>query len=124
MAKTGAERWTATRLAALTRREGVKYEMVGGELFVEPVPDNDHQLICVEIAFWLTTWNRQTRLGYVMIGPGLLLGQYDDVIPDVIWVSRQRMADLEGPERKLHGGQSSWWKCSRRDAPTSGATAR
>ena len=103
MAGTGTERWTATRLAALPRREGVKYEIVDGELFTVHAADDDHQLASGEFVIELGLWNRQTKLGFVMPTPGLLLGEYDDVIPDVVWVSRDTMARLEGPERKLHG---------------------
>ena len=103
MAETGVERWTATRLAGLPRRESVKYEIVDGELFIVHAADDDHQRAGREFTVELTLWDRRMGLGEVLPTPGLLLGEYDDVIPDVVWVSRDTMARLEGPERKLHG---------------------
>lgn len=102
MAEASVERWTATRLATITPKEGVRYEIVDGELFVH-APGNKHQIVGNLCAYWLTDWNARTGLGVVIPGPGLLLGEYDDVIPDVIWVSHARRKRFEQADDKLHG---------------------
>ena len=39
-------------------------------------------------------WSRATNLGEAEIGAGLIFGDSDDVIPDVIWMSKEKYADL------------------------------
>ena len=83
--------------------DGTRYEIIDGELLVSKQPHWEHQFTS-GVFFWaLHNWNRQRRLGTVNIAPGLILPTEQDVVPDVVWISRERMAqnlDLDG---KLHG---------------------
>ena len=45
----------------------------------------------------------QTRLGHVLPGVGVIFSATDAVIPDIVWVSRERRAVIEGADRHLHG---------------------
>ena len=36
---------------------------------------------------------RPERTGRGLIAPGLIFGEHDDVAPDVVWVSRERLAE-------------------------------
>ncbi|WP_322742377.1 Uma2 family endonuclease [Gloeocapsopsis crepidinum] len=47
-------------------------------------------IICIE----LKLWSRQTGLGDAATTPGIIFTDTDNVIPDVIWVSHQRLAQL------------------------------
>lgn len=56
-----------------------------------------------DAAFALTAWNAETQLGVVILGPGLIFTESDAVIPDIVWVSRERRALIEGEDQHLHG---------------------
>jgi Uma2 family endonuclease len=50
-------------------------------------------MVCGEIVMLLHTWNEATGIGHAVFAPGLIFSQYDDVAPDVVWLSRNRLAD-------------------------------
>jgi Uma2 family endonuclease len=83
--------------------DGLHYEILEGELFVSRAPGNDHQEVCNLCATPLTVWNQETRLGHVLPGVGVIFSATDSVIPDIVWVSRERRAAIEGADRHLHG---------------------
>jgi Uma2 family endonuclease len=94
--------WTVADLASFPD-DGQRYEVIEGELFVSKAASNDHgeaQSGCIEA---LGVWNRRTRLGHVLTTPGLIFGPLSGVIPDVVWVSRERRAIIEGEDKHLHG---------------------
>jgi Uma2 family endonuclease len=104
MAETPAAlRWTIADLEVLPDDEWKRYEIVDGELFVAHAPGNRHQRVCNESEFALTEWNHRARLGVVLPGPGLIFGQSDSVIPDIVWVSHERFARIQGDDDHLHG---------------------
>jgi Uma2 family endonuclease len=102
MAETQTKRWTLAELDALPYDEWTRYEIIDGELFVSTAPGDHHQAVCIRGAVALSNWNDRTRLGVVRAGPGLVFSQFDAVIPDVIWMSRERFAAIWRDD-KLHG---------------------
>ena len=103
MAESRAVRWTIADVEALPDDEWKRYELIDGQLHVSTAPGNDHQAVCARCVIDLGIWNNQTSLGVVLVGPGLIFGEADGVIPDVVWVSHARLAAIEGPDRHLHG---------------------
>lgn len=95
-------RWTIADLDAFPD-DSQRYEIIDGELFVSRAPDDDHQEVCTHCIIDLGNWNREKRLGVVLTAPGLMFGEADAAIPDVVWVSRERRAAIEGEDKKLHG---------------------
>jgi Uma2 family endonuclease len=83
--------------------DGLRYEIIEGDLFVSRAPGNDHQEVCNLCAAPLTVWNQQTRLGHVLPGIGVIFAPTDAVVPDIVWVSRERRAAIEHADRHLHG---------------------
>lgn len=79
--------------------DGKLREIVDGELFVSRQPTWGHQDFIIELGTSLNVWNRRTRLGRVATAPGLIFTEDDDVAPDLVWISRERMA------RYLRGGK-------------------
>jgi len=96
-------RWTIHDLAVLPANEGTKYEIINGELFVNRTPHHRHQQVCVKIARQLDTWSESSGLGVTMITPGLIFAEADSVIPDVVWVSKARLAQIEDEVGHLTG---------------------
>ncbi len=91
-------RWTSRDLEILPD-DGKRYEIVDGELYVSKQPHWHHQFVCNRIWELLQTWSRQTKAGMANSAPGLIFDDDDDVAPDVVWISRERMAKSLQPER-------------------------
>ncbi len=87
-------RWTVRDLDAMPDNSGwTRYEIVDGELFTTHAPHARHQNAGGNIHFELGIWSRQTGLGRSLSAPGVVLTEWDAVIPDVIWVSKARWAN-------------------------------
>lgn len=95
MSQTSSERvrWTSADLELLPDN-GNRYEIIDGELFVTRAPHWEHQRVCSNICTELNLWSRQTGLGEVASGAGIIFTDTDNVIPDVIWASNERLAAL------------------------------
>ena len=87
-------RYSSRDLETLPEVEGVRYEIIDGDLFVSKMPRWEHQYACSTIDSALQVWNRETGLGVAMAAPGLVFAEDDDVVPDVVWVSRERLASI------------------------------
>lgn len=86
-------RWTIRDLDAMPDDGGWKrYEIVDGELFVTRAPHIHHQDAGGKIYFELESWSRQAQLGKPFQTPGVIFTPTDAVIPDIVWISRKRLA--------------------------------
>jgi Uma2 family endonuclease len=88
------DRWTVSDLERLPDDEWHRYEIIDGELFVSPPPHYKHQECGMLVAHALTNWNFQTGLGEVLPAVGLIFTEHDSVIPDIVWISHERLALL------------------------------
>lgn len=86
-------RWTTADLELLPDN-GNRYEIIDGELFVTRAPHWNHQSVCGNIYQELNIWSQQTGLGRVAIAPGIIFSDADNVIPDVVWASNERLSAL------------------------------
>ena len=93
--------WTSQDLEMLPD-DGKRYEIVDGELYVSKQPHWHHQFVCNRIWELLQTWSRQTKAGMANSAPGLIFDDDDDVAPDVVWISQERLAKSLQPDGKLH----------------------
>jgi len=82
--------------------DGKRYEIIDGELYVSKQPHFYHQHVCGVIHSALHVWSKQTGLGITTLAPGLIFAEDDDVAPDVVWVSNDRLAVTLWPDGKLH----------------------
>ncbi len=69
-----------------------RYEIIEGELEMTRAPHWRHQNIIVRISLALESWSMKTRLGTTIINPGLIFTDNDNVIPDLVWISQERLA--------------------------------
>jgi Uma2 family endonuclease len=99
---TSTQRWTSADLDAFPDDDGKRYEIIDGELFVSTQPHFYHQLVCGNIHALLKTWSDKTQLGRPIFAPGLIFADDDDVVPDVAWLSNQRLAAALGDDGKLN----------------------
>jgi len=85
-------RYTSADLDSLPDIPGVRYEIVDGELSVSKQPTWEHETAVHGVYDALAFWSRANGSGYARQGPGLVFAEEDDVVPDVIWIRRGRMA--------------------------------
>jgi Uma2 family endonuclease len=75
--------------------DGLRREIIGGELFVTPPPAIKHQRISREIEFRLLTYLRERERGEVLNAPvGLCLSGEDVVEPDLVVVLTESRATI------------------------------
>lgn len=85
--------WTTRDLAAMPDDGGWKrYEIIDGELLVTRAPHIRHQGVAGKLHVRLETWSETTGLGSAFQTPGVIFTPVDAVIPDVVWISRDRLA--------------------------------
>jgi Uma2 family endonuclease len=87
-----AFRFTSKYLEALPQIEGVRYEIIDGELYVSNAPHFHHQYAADEIRGALRGTPTVSALGLLVPAPGLVFAEDQDVIPDVVWISHERLA--------------------------------
>jgi Uma2 family endonuclease len=92
----GQLRWTTADLDLLSADEWKRYEIIDGELFVTRAP---HRNICSR----LQEWSEISQLGEAVPTPGLIFNEADNVIPDVIWISHERLAQCMDEAGHLTG---------------------
>jgi Uma2 family endonuclease len=86
-----ATRWKAADLELLPDN-GNRYEIIDGELLVTRAPHWNHQNVIVNLSVALVAWSRSTGLGKVSVTPGIVFSDDDNVIPDLVWISNDRLA--------------------------------
>lgn len=94
-------RWTSADLETLPDNEK-RYEIIDGELHVSKQPHWYHQSICLRIASLLEKWSKNSDVGEANFAPGVIFADDEDVAPDVVWISRDRLAASLAPDGKLH----------------------
>lgn len=95
MTSTASEkvRWTTADLE-LFPDDGKRYEIIDGELFVTRAPHWKHQNVSDNVCTQLKLWSRETGLGDAATGVGIIFTDTDNVIPDVVWVSNERLSEI------------------------------
>src|SRR6266849_6712344 len=96
-----AEKFTSADLD-LMPDDGNRYEIIEGELYVSRQPGFEHQYACNRCAQFLTEWNDQSSPGVVLPAPGVIFAEDDDVAPDVIWITRERLEESVDHVGHLH----------------------
>ena len=88
-------RWTVRDLEVLPKNEWSTYEIIDGELFATRSPHRRHQQAGGKIYAALDAWSVETGLGEAISAPGIVLSEADNVIPDAVWASNERLAVIE-----------------------------
>jgi Uma2 family endonuclease len=96
-------RWTIHDLEAFPDNDGKRYEIIDGELYISKQWHWLHQRACGHIYALLTLWSKQTGLGEANLAPTLCFADDFEVIPDVVWLSRELLKAILKEDGKLHG---------------------
>lgn len=99
---TNRVRWTTADLA-LFPNDDRRHEIIDGELIVTRAPSWSHQQVTGRVFNALDTWSQNTGLGEAAINPGIIFTDEDNVIPDVVWASRERLDLLMDEAEHLTG---------------------
>jgi len=79
--------------------DGNRYEVIEGELFVSCAPGLTHQLVTSNIVHLVRSYLDQHPIGTIVPTPGLILDLYSGVIPDVVFFTHERGAEIIAKER-------------------------
>ncbi len=74
--------------------DGNRYELIEGELFVSTAPGLPHQRVLGRLYSSLDGYLTQNPLGEVIITPGVIFSEHSAVIPDLVYVSRERSQEI------------------------------
>ena len=74
--------------------DGNRYEVIEGELFVSRAPGLPHQLVFGNIFANLWNYLAAKPIGRVVATPGLVFGQHSGVIPDIVFFTHTRDAEM------------------------------
>lgn len=85
-------RWTSADLELLPESSN-RYEIIDGELFVTRAPHWKHQKAANRVGSVLDAWSLSTGLGETVQAPGVIFSDADNVIPDVVWISNERLSN-------------------------------
>jgi len=85
------------------RLDDTRYEIIDGELYVAKQPSWHHQQTSGRVFSRLHGWSVETRLGQANLAPGVIFAEDDNVAPDVVWVSKDRLPALLDEAGHLRG---------------------
>lgn len=82
---------TVTDLNAMPEGDrGERHELIDGVLLVNPAPTWRHQTVSSNLIRALDNHVRRARLGWVRDNTGVHIGERTYVIPDLVYISRER----------------------------------
>jgi Uma2 family endonuclease len=73
--------------------DGNRYEIVDGELFVSTSPSFVHQTILARLLYAILNFLQGNPIGDVVPGVGVIFDDHNAVIPDLVYISRERMPE-------------------------------
>jgi Uma2 family endonuclease len=97
------KRWTVNDLGRLPDNAWLSYEIIDGELFIAKSPHLSHQRACGKILRPLDDWSEPNGVGEAFLNPEIIFSDTDMVIPDVIWISNDRLAEVLDDSGHLTG---------------------
>lgn len=84
--------------------DSCRYELIGGEIIMSTAPGYIHQLLSMRISSQFLDYLKINPIGEILATPGLILSEFDGVIPDLIYISHERREEiLNEKDGKFHG---------------------
>ena len=74
--------------------DGNRYEVIEGELYVSTAPGFPHQFVLAKLVIALGKYLESHQLGQVLPGLGIVFDDFNGVIPDLLFVSTERLTRL------------------------------
>jgi Uma2 family endonuclease len=79
--------------------DGNRYEVIEGELFVSCAPSLRHQRLVGNLLFLSNRYLLTNRIGEAYPGPGVIFSNFSGVIPDVVFLSNERIRKIARGDR-------------------------
>ena len=84
-----------------TPNDNNHYELIEGELFVSCAPSIPHQIIITNLILAFGDHLEAHPLGVVIPGPGVIFSEHDAVIPDLVFITHERRAEIAAGDKVL-----------------------
>jgi Uma2 family endonuclease len=81
--------------------DGNRYEVIEGELFVSRAPGLPHQILSMNIAYEFKKYLSLNPIGVIVATVGLIFDQYSGVIPDLVFFTHGRGAEIVAKARLI-----------------------
>src|SRR2546422_10145316 len=79
--------------------DGNRYELIEGEIYMSRAPSLTHQITLQNFLMSLGSYVTGNPIGIVVPGPGVIFDDFNGVIPDIVFVSNERRAQIISGER-------------------------
>lgn len=79
--------------------DGNRYELIEGELFVSRAPSLEHQRLVDNLIVAIRAYLEKHPIGRVWSGPGVILSDFSGVIPDLVFISNERLTEIASGDR-------------------------
>jgi Uma2 family endonuclease len=79
--------------------DGNRYEVIEGELFVSRAPGLPHQRVFGNVFIAFRNYLASNPIGEIIATPGLVFEKYSGVIPDIVFFTHKRGAEIITNER-------------------------
>jgi Uma2 family endonuclease len=79
--------------------DGNRYELIEGELYVSCAPGLTHQIVSDNIVYLIRSYLEEHPIGIVVSTIGLILSNYDGVIPDIVFFRHEDYERIVSNER-------------------------
>ena len=80
-----------------------RYELIEGELIVSRAPGFTHQEVLGNVRDPIKSFLNENPIGRVVFTPGVIFDQFNSAIPDLIFISNERLAKLLSESGHLIG---------------------
>ena len=87
---------------AMPYRDGNRYEIIEGELFVSSSPGLTHELVLINLILRIGNFLEANSIGTVVANSGVILSNFSGVIPDLVVFSHEQRDTIVKNDR-LHG---------------------
>lgn len=82
-----------------TPDDGNKYELIEGEIYMSRAPSLTHQITLQNFLMSLGSYVIENPIGIVVPGPGVVFDDFNGVIPDIVFFSNERRAEIASGDR-------------------------
>lgn len=79
--------------------DGNRYELIEGEICMSRSPGQKHQSALHYLQFDIESFLRESPIGILRPGLGVVFDNFNGVIPDLIFITHERVAEIASGER-------------------------
>ena len=79
--------------------DGNRYEVIEGELYPSRAPSVTHQIVLTKIIKSIASCLDQHPIGLLVPGPGVIFSELSGVIPDLVFIRKDRLDEVISGER-------------------------